>query len=232
MEGISLDALIHVRRRIRAHPGLGGDGYLGWPTALHLSGVGHNVAVADNFARRGYDRELGATSLVPIAPLERRITVWHPVSGRKIEAFIGDLTDPAFTRSMVENFHPETIVHFAEQRSAPYSMIDQAHAVYTQANNVTGTLNVLYAIAEIDPAIHLVKLGTMGEYGTPNIDIEEGSSRSPTTVAPIRSCTPSGRAPSTTSPRSLNRPGFPGGSKPWKGWSHGRTETIIEAVSA
>ncbi len=153
---------------------LGGDGYLGWPTALHLSAAGHDVAIADNFARRGYDRELGATSLVPIASLDERVRVWHDVSNRRITTFVGDLTDASFTTSLIDEVRPETIVHFAEQRSAPYSMIDQPHAVYTQVNNVVGTLNVLYAIADIDPTIHLVKLGSMGEYGTPNIDIEEG----------------------------------------------------------
>jgi UDP-sulfoquinovose synthase len=153
---------------------LGGDGYLGWPTALHLSAAGHHVAIADNFARRGYDQELGATSLVPIAPLDERVKVWQEISNRQIRTFVGDLTDASFTTSLVDQFRPETIVHFAEQRSAPYSMIDQPHAVYTQVNNVVGTLNVLYAIADIDPTIHLVKLGSLGEYGTPNIDIEEG----------------------------------------------------------
>ena len=153
---------------------LGGDGYLGWPTALHLSAVGHEVGVVDNFARRGYDAELGATSLVPIASLEQRVAVWQGVSGRRLEPYVGDLTDAAFTRSTVTSFRPQAIVHFAEQRSAPYSMIDQAHAVYTQTNNVVGTLNLLYTIAEVDPSIHLVKLGSMGEYGTPDIDIEEG----------------------------------------------------------
>ena len=153
---------------------LGGDGYLGWPTALHLSAAGHEVAVADSFARRCYDRELGVTSLVSIAPLERRVSVWREVSGCQITTFVGDLTDPVFAKGTIADFCPDTIVHFAEQRSAPYSMIDQAHAVYTQINNVVGTLNVLYAIAEVDPTIHLVKLGSMGEYGTPNIDIEEG----------------------------------------------------------
>ena len=152
---------------------LGGDGYLGWPTALHLS-VDHDVVVADNLARRTYDEELGVTSLVPIATLERRVSVWRNVSGREIPVFVGDLTDPGFTRELIGDVRPDTIIHFAEQRSAPYSMIDQAHAVYTQFNNVIGTLNVLYAVAEFDPTIHLVKLGSMGEYGTPNIDIEEG----------------------------------------------------------
>ncbi len=153
---------------------LGGDGYLGWPTAVHLSDRGHTVAVADNFARRGYDHELGVDSLVPVEPLGVRVRVWAELSGRPIETFCGDLTDAGFTRELVQGFGPEAVVHFAEQRSAPYSMIDQAHAVYTQRNNVLGTLNLLFAIAETDPDIHLVKLGTMGEYGTPNIDIEEG----------------------------------------------------------
>ena len=153
---------------------LGGDGYLGWPTALHLSARGHDVGIADNFARRRYDDELGVQSLVPIEPLAVRVRAWHEVSGRRLDTFIGDLTDAEFTLGMVRSFRPDAIVHFAEQRAAPYSMIDRRHAVYTQTNNVVGTLNILYAIAEVDPDIHLVKLGTMGEYGTPNIDIEEG----------------------------------------------------------
>jgi UDP-sulfoquinovose synthase len=153
---------------------LGGDGYLGWPTALHLSRAGYEVAVADNFARRGYDFEIGVDSLVPIASLHRRVERWEALSGNKMEVFIGDLMEEEFVYDMVSQFRPDTIVHFAEQRSAPYSMVDRKHAVYTQVNNVVGTLNLLYAIADIDPEIHLVKLGTMGEYGTPNIDIEEG----------------------------------------------------------
>jgi len=153
---------------------LGGDGYLGWPTALHLSACGHEVAVNDNFARRGYDEEMGVDSLIPIATLEERLAAWAEVGGRQIESFVGDLCDAAFVHQMVREFRPDTIVHFAEQRAAPYSMIDQAHAVYTQTNNVVGNLNVMYAIGDIDRDIHLVKLGTMGEYGQPNIDIEEG----------------------------------------------------------
>ncbi|MBB4683060.1 UDP-sulfoquinovose synthase [Amycolatopsis jiangsuensis] len=132
------------------------------------------MAVLDNFARRGYDVELGAESLVPIEDLSTRIEAWQEVSGRTIASYEGDLLDAGFVFDTVRDFRPESIVHFAEQRSAPYSMIDREHAVYTQHNNVVGNLNLLYAIAEIDPDIHLVKLGTMGEYGTPNIDIEEG----------------------------------------------------------
>jgi UDP-sulfoquinovose synthase len=153
---------------------LGGDGYLGWPTALHLSESGHDVGVLDNFVRRRYDEELGVTSLVPIEPLSTRIEAWREVSGRHVAAYVGDLTDAGFTYDTIREFAPDAVVHFAEQRAAPYSMIDREHAVYTQTNNIVGTLNLLYAIAEIDPDIHLIKLGTMGEYGTPNIDIEEG----------------------------------------------------------
>jgi len=153
---------------------LGGDGYLGWPTALHLSASGHDVAIADNLVRRAYDVELGVESLVPISPLATRVATWRKLTGSDIPVYEGDLTDAGFTHLIIEQFRPDTVVHFAEQRSAPYSMIDQSHAVYTQTNNVVGTLNLLYAIADIDRDIHLVKLGTMGEYGTPNIDIEEG----------------------------------------------------------
>lgn len=153
---------------------LGGDGYLGWPTALHLSDCGHDVGVVDNYARRKYDEELGSQSLVPIEDLDTRVAVWKEVSGKEIPAFVGDLLDADFVYRVVREYEPDAIIHFAEQRAAPYSMIDREHAVYTQHNNVIGTLNVMYAIAEINPEIHLVKLGTMGEYGTPNIDIEEG----------------------------------------------------------
>jgi UDP-sulfoquinovose synthase len=153
---------------------LGGDGYLGWPTALHLSALGHHVTVVDNLVRREYDAEMGVDSLVPIHSLDERVAKWHELSGHEVEVRIGDLTDAAFTYAVVAEGKPDAIVHFGEQRSAPYSMIDREHAVYTQVNNVVGTLNLMYAIAEVNPAIHLVKLGTMGEYGYPNIDIEEG----------------------------------------------------------
>lgn len=153
---------------------LGGDGYLGWPTALHLSQRGHEVAVLDNFSRRLWDHELGAESLTPIETLQQRIAVWRQMTGNIITPFIGDLCDYTFLEPVIRDFQPEAIVHFGEQRSAPYSMIDRQHAVFTHVNNVVGTLNVLYAIADHAPDCHLVKLGTMGEYGTPNIDIEEG----------------------------------------------------------
>jgi UDP-sulfoquinovose synthase len=153
---------------------LGGDGYLGWPTALHFSARGHEVGVLDNGIRRRYDDELGTASLVPIAGAGDRVDLWRAHTGRVITFASGDLTDFEFVTSVLQRFRPDAVIHLGEQRSAPYSMMDQQHAVHTQVNNVVGTLNVLWAIAEVDPGIHLVKLGTMGEYGTPNIDIEEG----------------------------------------------------------
>ena len=153
---------------------LGGDGYCGWATALYLSAKGHDVAIVDNFIRRQWDYELSVQTLTPIRPLAERLRVWQELTGRTIELFAGDVTDYDFLAGTIRNFEPEAVVHFAEQRSAPYSMIDRKHAVFTQVNNVTGTLNLLFALRELQPDCHLVKLGTMGEYGTPNIDIEEG----------------------------------------------------------
>jgi UDP-sulfoquinovose synthase len=153
---------------------LGGDGYCGWATALYLSKKGHSVAVVDNFIRRQWDHELGVQTLTPIRTLSERLRVWHELTGKQIELFVGDVTDYDFLSSCIESFGPDAVVHFAEQRAAPYSMIDRKHAVFTQVNNVVGTLNLLYALREFQPDCHLVKLGTMGEYGTPNIDIEEG----------------------------------------------------------
>ena len=153
---------------------LGGDGYLGWPTAMNLSNAGHDVAVVDNFSRRAMSVELGAGSLTPIQSLQERTKAWAEISGKTIAAYIGDLTDPYFVDDIFKEFRPDSIVHYGEQPSAPYSMISRKHAVLTQRNNVEGTLNVLYAMRDITPEAHLVKLGTMGEYGTPGIDIEEG----------------------------------------------------------
>jgi len=153
---------------------LGGDGYLGWPTAMHFSARDHEVVVLDNFARRRWHRERATDSLTPIATLADRIDAWREVSGREIVAHVGDATDAAFLDGVIADFLPEAVVHYAEQPSAPYSMISREHAVETQTNNVVGTLNLLFALREHVPGCHLVKLGTMGEYGTPNIDIEEG----------------------------------------------------------
>jgi UDP-sulfoquinovose synthase len=153
---------------------LGGDGYLGWPQAMYLSMRGHNIAIFDNLARRRFDLDHGFDSLIPIETLYTRIATWKSLTGRRIAHYIGDTTDYDTLLPAFQDFQPEAVIHFAEQRSAPYSMIDRKHAVFTQSNNVLGTLNVLYALKEFAPDCHLVKLGTMGEYGTPNIDIEEG----------------------------------------------------------
>jgi UDP-sulfoquinovose synthase len=153
---------------------LGGDGYCGWPTALYLSAKGHQVSIVDNYIRRQWDHELGVQTLTPIRTLAKRLEVWDELTGKQIELQVGDITDYDFLSSYIQAFEPEAVIHYAEQRAAPYSMIDRKHAVFTQVNNIVGTLNLLFAIREYNPQCHLVKLGTMGEYGTPNIDIEEG----------------------------------------------------------
>ncbi len=153
---------------------LGGDGYLGWPTAMYLSARGHDVGVVDNFAKRRWEMELNVEPLMPIRTLHDRVKAWREVTGKKIELLVGDLRNYELVRRAFEAFGPEAIVHYGEQPSAPYSMIDHSRAVFTQMNNLAGTLNVLWAMRECFPSAHLVKLGTMGEYGTPNIDIEEG----------------------------------------------------------
>jgi UDP-sulfoquinovose synthase len=153
---------------------VGGDGYCGWATALHLANRGYEVAIVDNLIRRNWDQLLGVDTLTPIAPIQKRLDKWFALTGKKIELYLGDITDYSFLEKTFRAFEPQSVVHFGEQRSAPYSMIDREHAVLTQVNNVVGTLNILYAIKDLCPDCHLVKLGTMGEYGTPNIDIEEG----------------------------------------------------------
>ncbi|MDB5084619.1 MAG: nucleoside-diphosphate-sugar epimerase [Bacilli bacterium] len=152
----------------------GGDGFCGWPTALYLSNQGHEVSIVDKLIRRNWDEELGSNSLTPIATLDERVNRWKTITGKTIRTFQGDLCDYAFLSDVIKQTLPDVFVHFAEQRSAPYSMMDREHAVFTQVNNVVGTLNVIYAVKEIVPDCHIIKLGTMGEYGTPNIDIEEG----------------------------------------------------------
>jgi UDP-sulfoquinovose synthase len=153
---------------------LGGDGYLGWPTAMYLANRGHDVTVVDNFLRRLWDFELGASSLIPIQSLQERVNLWAKLGNKPIAIEVGDITDMAFMESVFQQTEPEAIVHYGEHRSAPFSMLSHRHAVITQVNNVVGTLNVLFAMKAYAPESHLVKLGTMGEYGTPNIDIEEG----------------------------------------------------------
>jgi UDP-sulfoquinovose synthase len=153
---------------------LGGDGYLGWPTAMRFSARGHEVSIVDNFSRRRWHTELSTDSLTPIASLAERIEAWREASGNEIHPYVGSIEDFSFLDSVIAETLPETIVHYGEQPSAPYSMKSRATAVETQYTNVIGTLNLLFAIRDRVPDCHLVKLGTMGEYGTPNIDIEEG----------------------------------------------------------
>lgn len=153
---------------------IGGDGYCGWATALHLSNKGYEVGIIDSLVRRHWDTQLGVETLTPIAPIQKRLQRWKDLTGKSIDLFVGDITDYDFLSKSLHQFEPEAIVHFGEQRSAPFSMIDREHAVVTQVNNVVGTLNILYVMQQDFPDCHLVKLGTMGEYGTPNIDIEEG----------------------------------------------------------
>jgi UDP-sulfoquinovose synthase len=154
---------------------LGGDGYLGWPTAMYFSVRGHDVHVVDNYLRRLVHTEQGTDSLVPIGEnLPARAAAWREVTGYRIGVTEGDLTDWSVVERTFTGFDPDTVIHYGEVPSAPYSQISREHAVFTQYNNVVNTLNVLFAMRDLAPQSHLVKLGTMGEYGTPNIDIEEG----------------------------------------------------------
>jgi len=153
---------------------LGGDGYLGWPTALRFSARGHEVSVVDNFSRRRWHDEHGSGSLTPIASLDERVAAWHEVSGEQIRRYVGAIEDGDFLEEVVAETWPEAIVHYGQQASAPFSMLSRERAVETQHANVIGNLNLLFAMRDHVPDAHLVKLGTMGEYGQPNIDIEEG----------------------------------------------------------
>lgn len=153
---------------------LGGDGYLGWPTAMRFSARGDEVVLVDNFAKRRWEFEEGIEPLIPIPTLHRRIARWRKVSGKSIDLKVGDLCNHRFIYRVLEEFDPQAIVHYGEQPSAPYSMQSRGTAVYTQQNNVVGNLNLLFGMRHACPDAHLVKLGTMGEYGTPDIDIEEG----------------------------------------------------------
>jgi UDP-sulfoquinovose synthase len=142
---------------------------------MYLSNQGHEIAVLDNMAKRAWEAELGIEPLFPIRPLQTRVKCWNKVSGKNIKVFIGDIAENhRILYKVFDEFKPEAIVHYAEQPSAPYSMMSREKCVFTQRNNVLGTLNVLFAMSHVNPNIHLVKLGTLGEYGTPNIDIEEG----------------------------------------------------------
>ncbi len=153
---------------------IGGDGYLGWPTAMHFAQRGHEVAVLDNMVKRRWESELGVAPLWPIASLTERAQALRETTDREVEVFVGDVADKSVIRGVLSRFMPDAIVHYGEQPSAPFSMIDVEHAILSQQNNVLGTLQLAFAMHDIVPDAHLIKLGTMGEYGTPNIDIEEG----------------------------------------------------------
>ena len=150
------------------------DGYTGWPLALHLLSRGHEVAGIDNFVTRRRVREVGSWSATPIPNFARRQEIVRRATGRSISFHRVDVTRYEPVRAVIEKEQPDAIVHLAEQRSAPYSMIDVHHAVETQVQNLSGTLHFLYAIEEEVPQCHFVKMGTMGEFGPPNIDIPEG----------------------------------------------------------
>ena len=153
---------------------LGGDGYIGWPTAMKLTQAGHEVMAVDNYLRRRLMRDIDCEALFDVPNLHERARLWAEKSGHEVAVRIGDLDDWTFIASVFEEFRPEAIIHYAEQPSAPYSMLDRRAARLTLDNNLGVTFNVIHAMNEFTPDAHLVKLGTMGEYGTPNIDIEEG----------------------------------------------------------
>ncbi|MFK5635016.1 MULTISPECIES: NAD-dependent epimerase/dehydratase family protein [unclassified Ornithinimicrobium] len=156
---------------------LGGDGFCGWPASLHLSDLGHDVVIVDNLSRRRIDEELGTSSLTPIAGVEERLAAWLETSGREIRfAQIDVAQDYDGLRDLLATERPDALVHFAEQRAAPYSMKSPAHKRYTVENNTNATHNVLCALVEAGLDTHLVHLGTMGVYGygTAGMKIPEG----------------------------------------------------------
>ncbi len=153
---------------------LGADGYLGWPTCMYFSKRGHDVVGVDNYFRRSAATELDCEPLIPVPNLMQRARVWQEMTGKDIHIHIGDITDYPFLKSIFKDYRPDVVIHYAEQPSAPYSMIDHDKAAFTVRNNLISTLNVAYAVQEVAPECHIIKLGTMGEYGTPDIDIEEG----------------------------------------------------------
>ncbi|MBT3283850.1 NAD-dependent epimerase/dehydratase family protein [Candidatus Bathyarchaeota archaeon] len=153
---------------------MGMDGYLGWPLSMHLSSRGHEVSGVDNLSRRKNVNETGSWSATPIKTMNERRIRYKEVSGKDLTFYRGDLVEPSFTDLVVKKEMPDCIVHLGEIPSAPYSMIDVDHCNYTQNNNIIGNNNILFAMKDHVPNCHLLKLGTMGEYGTPNLDIPEG----------------------------------------------------------
>ena len=153
---------------------LGGDGYLGWPTAMHLSAQGHDVMAVDNYLRRHVAEEEDVPPLHPVPNLHERCRLWEAESGHQVTPRIGDLNDWTFVESVFSEARPAAVIHYAEQPSAPYSMLSRRAADLTLHNNLGVTFNIIQAVRQFAPDAHVIKLGTMGEYGTPNIDIEEG----------------------------------------------------------
>ena len=166
---------------------LGGDGYIGWPTAMHFSRKGYSVTVVDNYFRRNIANELKIKMLYEVPSLVERAKLWFEETGNEIKVIIGDLTNPILMRSLFTGeglifdwsinpltYTPDTVIHFAEQPSAPYSVMNYETANITISNNLIVTNNLMFAVKDLAPSTHIIKLGTMGEYGTPNIDIEEG----------------------------------------------------------
>jgi UDP-sulfoquinovose synthase len=152
----------------------GVDGYLGWSLAMYLEARGHEVAGADSYHRRDWIAEMGSQSATPIRRMTERLQAFRENFNTNLQFIRGDMTDYNFVWNFFRSFQPESIVHLAEMPSAPYSMIDAEHASFTHTNNLIGTLNILHVMRDVCPDAHMVKLGTMGEYGTPNIDIPEG----------------------------------------------------------
>jgi UDP-sulfoquinovose synthase len=153
---------------------LGGDGYLGWPTAMSFANQGHEVCVVDNYLRRDCAKNTTSEALIPTPSLQERVNIFQTHTGKSIQAHIFDCTDYKKLSSLFQSFKPETVIHYAEQPSAPFSMLGFENASLTLNNNLNTTFNVIWAAMEHAPECHIIKLGTMGEYGTPNIDIEEG----------------------------------------------------------
>jgi UDP-sulfoquinovose synthase len=154
---------------------LGADGYLGWPLTLRLAAEGHQVVGVDNLATRRFVESVGSDSAIPILDVSQRLKAAKDIHGFNIGFHIGDITNYNFIRGVLKEEKPDSVVHFAEQRSAPFSMINAEHASYTMSNNIIGTINLIYSILEVNPKITMVKMGTMGEFGTPNFDIPESA---------------------------------------------------------
>ncbi|HEV2328830.1 MAG TPA: UDP-sulfoquinovose synthase [Verrucomicrobiae bacterium] len=154
---------------------LGADGYLGWPLLFRLAAEGHEVVGVDNLATRKLVESVGSDSAIPILDVKQRLKAAKDIHGFNIGFHEGDITNYNFLKNVLKEEKPDSVVHFAEQRSAPFSMINAEHASYTMSNNIIGTINLIYAIMEVNPQIAMVKMGTMGEFGTPNFDIPESA---------------------------------------------------------